>query len=147
MERRSELGFSLLSFGGFVIIVGLTLFLYPDTFMEIKSFIEDLVEQKTWISPSDPLREAAALFVISIGVLSFVVAAARLTAGHPGYRALQDASWGTALVFLGYLFVLYAQETIRARLILPLFIILAGVLIVVNVLFRYFYARSKGSVR
>lgn len=147
MERRSELAIGLLSFGGFVIIVGLTLFIYPETFTIIGTYIRNLVDQKTWIKPPYPLPEAAALFVISIGVLSFVVAVARLTAGHPWYRALQDASWGTALVFLGYLFMLYAQETMRARLILPTFIILAGVLIVANVVFRYFYARSKGSVR
>jgi len=147
MEKRSELAIGLLSFGGFVLIVGFTLFIYPDTFTKIGTFIKDLVDQKAWSRPPYPLPEAASLFVISIGVLSFVVASVRLVAGQPWYKALQDVSWGIAMVFLGYLFLLYAQETIRARLIPPMFLIIGGILIVANVLFRYFYALSKGLVR
>lgn len=144
MERKSEFGFSLLAFGGFVVIVGFTLFLYPETFTEIRAFFDELVTHEAWVKPSDALLAAAALFVISLGVLNFVLAALRLTARHPWYRALQDASWGIALVFLGYLIVLYAQDPTIGPLVAPMFIILAGILIVANALFRYLYARNKG---
>jgi VIT1/CCC1 family predicted Fe2+/Mn2+ transporter len=142
MERKSEVGFSLLSFGGFLVIVGFTLYLYPEMFTEIRSFFETLVEQQTF-SPSVKLLEASSLVVISLGVLNFILAAMRLSRGHPWQKPLQDTSLGITLVFLGYLIVLYAQGNISGRLVLPLFIILAGILIVANALLHHYFAQSN----
>ncbi len=143
MERRSEVAIGLLTFGGLVIIVGFTLFVYPETFTTVGTFIKDIIDKEAWIEPYYPLREAASLFVISIGVLSFIVAAVRLVVGQSWLKSIQDVSWGIAMIFLGYLILLYAKGTIRGRLIPPLFLVIGGILIVANAVLHYYFAPSK----
>lgn len=144
-RRRSRAYFDLISFGGFLIIVGLTFSLYPKIPSEIKVFFEILSEQRVF-RPSPYLSEAAAIFFTMIGILNFAIGGMRLTAGWPWQRSLQDASWGIALVFLGYLLWLYSEGTISGWLVWPTFLIVAGILVVVNGLIRYYYAPRERPV-
>lgn len=138
-RRRNKAYFDLISFGGFLIIVGLTFFLYPDIPLEIRVLFETLSEKHVF-RPSPYLSEAAAIFFTMIGILNFVIGGMRLTAGWSWQRSLQDAFWGIALVFLGYLIWLYSEGTIGGWLVWPTFLIVAGILVAVNGLIRYYYA-------
>jgi len=145
--RRSKAYFDLISFGGFLIIVGLIFFLYPDIPSAIRAFFEALSEQRRFPVLSEPrfrpLPEAAAIFFAMLGILNFLMAGIRLVARWPWQRSLNDASWGIALVFLGYLIWLYSISgggVISGWLIWPTFLIVAGILVAVNGLIRYYYA-------
>jgi len=140
MERRpSKAYFDLISFGGFLIIVGLVFFLYPDIPSEIRTLFETLSEQRRFI-PSPYLSTAAAIFFAMLGILNFLMAGMRLVAGWPWQKSLNDTSWGIALVFLGYLLWLYSERTISGWLVWPTFLIVAGILVAINGLIRYYYA-------
>ena len=124
-RRRNKAYFDLISFGGFLIIVGLTFYLYPKIPSEIRVIFETLSDKHVF-RPSPYLSEAAAIFFTMIGILNFVMAGMRLAAMWPWQRSLNDASWGIALVFLGYLIWLYSQRAINGWLVWPTFLIVAA---------------------
>lgn len=143
-RRRSKALFDLISFGGFLIIVGLTFYLYPQIPSEIVNLFETLSRPPHVFRPSPYLSEAAAIFFTMIGILNFAMAGMRLAARWPWQKSLNDASWGIALVFLGYLHWLYSDDIISWWLIWPTFLIVAGIIIAVNGLIRYYYAPPRG---
>jgi len=140
--ERSKFNFDLMSFGGLLVIIGFTFYFYPTIPSEIGVLFERLSEEGVF-RPSTTLCEAATLFLTSLGILNFVIAGMRATVKEPWQKTLQDASSGIALVFLGYLIMLYGQGTLSGQLLWPLFLIMVGALVALNGLFRYYLAQRK----
>jgi len=140
--ERSKFNFDLMSFGGLLVIIGFTFYFYPTIPSEIRVLFERLSEKHVF-RPSTTLCEAATLFLTSLGILNFVIAGMRVAVREPWQKALHDASSGIALVFLGYLIMLYGQDILSGQLLWPLFLIIVGSLVALNGLFRYYLAQRK----
>jgi hypothetical protein len=142
--ESSKFNFDLISFGGLLVIIGLTFYFYPMIPSEIRTLFERLSEGHVFHPLDYPsLWEAAALFLTSLGLLSFVIAGMRVAVNEPWQKPLQDVSSGIALVFLGYLINLYGQDILSGQLLWPLFLIIVGILVALNGLFRYYLTQRK----
>jgi uncharacterized membrane protein len=148
MERElSKFNFDLISFGGLLVIIGFTFYLYPDVSSEIRVLFETLSEKHVF-RPSDypSLWKAATLFLTSFGILDFVIAGMRVAVKEPWQKILHDTSSGTALVFLGYLINLYGRGILSGRLLWPIFLIMVGTLVALNGLLRYYLAKRGQAI-
>jgi hypothetical protein len=122
--------FSLLSFGIFILVVGLIFTLNPNVFSDFSSWVTQMVDKEELIRPPDGLITSATYFFGLVGVLDFFQVAARLWAGRSKRKVLSDALSGVALIFFAYLIYLYGNYRLTWQMVLALEIVAVGLLVV-----------------
>ena len=133
----------LISFGFFIIIVGIVFTLNTGIFSDFGSWFEQMAAQKDFVRPPDDLISSAALFFGLIGASNFVMAGIRLAAGQAKRRALSDTLSGVALVLFAYLVNLYGTRSIEWQRVFAVEAVAVGLLIVLYTLVRYALLKSR----
>jgi hypothetical protein len=142
-DRRDTDWLGLVSFGFFIIIVGIVIVVNPDVFSNIRSWIDQLTNQRAWIRPPQGLINSATLFFALIGLDSFLMAGIRFVVDKDSRRSLSEVLSGVAFVLLAYLLNLYSSYVLRLRIGLAIEIVVCGSLVIIYVVARYILPRAR----
>ena len=145
-DRRGRDYLGLVSFGIFLIIVGIVITINRNIFSIFRLWIVQLTNQRAWIRPPKGLINSATLFFSLIGVSNFFIAGIRFIVDKGMRQTLTDILSGIALVFFAYLINLYGSYMLRLRMVLGIETVVCGLLVISYVIVQYvFFARLKGS--
>jgi hypothetical protein len=131
----------LVSFGIFLVIVGITFVANPNISSQFRTWTEKMSTQKTLVRPPQGLIDSAALFFGLIGVSNFFLAGLRFMADRALRRVLVDVLSGVALVLFSYLIYLYGIHDLAWQMVLAIEVIAVGLLVILYSLARYLFPK------
>lgn len=129
-RRKTKDYIGVLSFGIFVIVVGVILITNPNLFSEIGTWVEQMTDKGTVVRPPDGLIFSGAVFFGLMGVSNFIKVALRLAVDSSRRTALSEMHSGVALVCFAYFLHLYSNYGISWQLTLALEIVAIGLLVI-----------------
>ena len=135
VQRRNYLG--LVSFGIFIIIVGIIFGNNPNVISDFRLWIEQMVSEQLFTRPPVDLLNTATLFFGLLGLSNFFMAVIRFMFEKVRRRVLTDILSGVALVLFAYLLHLYEGYVITWQKVLAIEAIACGLLIILYSLVRY----------
>jgi hypothetical protein len=133
-DDKDPLGW--ISFGFFVLVVGIVFALNTNVFSDFASWIEQIANKGALIRPPISLTTSAMLFFGIIGALNFVTATIRAFIDKVKRRILSDILSGIALVLFAYLIHLYSIFSLTWQIVLGTEIVVIGLLIITYSIFR-----------
>jgi len=133
----------LVSFGFFIIAVGIIFIVNPNIFSDFGTWVEAMVSQEGFVRPPEGLITGAMVFFGLIGASNFVMAGIKLAAGRGWRRALSDALSGVALVLFAYLINLYGIRSITWQTVFAIEAVAVGLLIALYSLVRYALLKER----
>jgi uncharacterized membrane protein YfcA len=139
-RERDYLG--LVSFGFFLLIVGIVFILNPNIVNDFRLWIEKISISHMPRRPPDGLIFSAAIFFGLVGVFDFVMAGIRLAINDKKRRILADILSGIALILFAYLLYLYGGYQLTWQMVLGIEAIACGLLITVYSIVRYSFKRT-----
>ena len=140
-EERGKDYLGLVSFGFFLLTVGIIFTMNPNIIDDFRSWIIMINAAHVPVRPPDGLIYSASLFFSVVGILDFVMAGIRLAAGDLKRRALKDVLSGLALILFAYLVNLYSENYFTWEAVLGIEAIACGMLIMVYSVGRYWFRR------
>ena len=139
LRKKDYLG--LISFGIFVIIVGIVFVANPGLVSDFSSWIEQMTDKQHLIRPVEGLINAAVLFFGLIGLSDFFKAGIRLWIAEARRQVLGDILSGVALVLFAYLIHLYGSNVLTWQMVLATEAIVVGLLVVLYSIVRYVFSK------
>jgi len=139
-RRRDYLG--LVSFGIFIVIVGLVFLANPNVASNFGSWIEQMSREKTLRRPPQDLIDSAILIFCLIGLSNFFVAGIRFMTDKVSKvmrRVLADILTGVALVLFSYLIYLYGSHALAWQMVPAIEAVAVGLLVIFYSLVRYLF--------
>jgi hypothetical protein len=141
-HRRDYTG--LISFGIFLVIVGIVFIANPNVISSFGSWSEQMADEKTLLRPPLDLINSAALFFGLIGLSDFFLAGVRFIAYRITRRVLSNILSGVALVLFSYLIYLYGRYYLTWQVALATEVVACGLLIMVYSVVRYLFTKKLG---
>jgi len=139
-EKRDRDYMGFISFGSFLIIIGIIISVNTSVFSNFLVWLNQLTNGKVWIRPSEDLITSVTLFFGLLGISNFFIAALKLIFNRSKRRGLSDIFSGIALILFAYMFNLYNDNVLRLRMILAIEVIICGLLIILySILWYMFY--------
>jgi hypothetical protein len=135
-ERRPD-HLGLVSFGIFLLIVGIIFVANPNIVSDFGLWVERLTSEKHLLRPPQGLITSATLFFGLIGLSNFLVAGIRFLIDRSRRRALTDALSGVALVSFSYLIYLYGSYALTWQMVLAVEVVVCGLLVIAYSAIRY----------
>ena len=122
----------IVSFGMFLIIVGIVFVVNPSLFSDLTSWIEQMTDTRHLIRPNEGVISSAILFFILIGLSNFFEAGIKLWAAvvHVRRRVFTDILSGVGLLLLAYLISLYGSHALTWQMVIGIEVIAVGLLVV-----------------
>jgi len=140
-ERRR--GYSgLVSFGVFLLIVGVIFLANPTLVSDFRSWIEKLTTEKTLSRPTQGLINSAALFFGLIGLSDFFLAGVQFMAHQRLRRVLVEILSGVALVLFSYFIYLYGSHAFTWQMVLAAEAVTVGLLVILYSVLRYLFPKK-----
>jgi hypothetical protein len=139
-ERHRDFS-GLVSFGIFLVIVGITFAANPNMSSQFRTWGEQMSTQKTLLRPPQELIDSATLFFGLIGVSNFFLAGVRFMADKALRRVLVNVLSGVALVVFSYLTYLYGRRELAWQMVLAIEVIAVGLLVISYSLARYLFPK------
>jgi len=133
-EEKDYLG--LVSFGFFLLAVGITYTLNPNVIEDFRFWVEQLSLRKTLVEPPEGLVFSATLFFGIIGVFDFAKAGIRLATNDVKRRVVANVFSGIALILFAYLIHLYGIGVLTWQTTIGTEIIACGLLIALYSIIR-----------
>lgn len=133
---RVEDYLGLISFGIFLIIVGIVFIASPSIVSDFSSWVKQMTSQKGYVRPPDGLIIGAMIFFGLIGLSDFFKSGIRLWMGKSRRKALGNAFSGAAWVLFAYLVYLYSEQMLRAQTVLAIEIVAVGFLVILYSIIR-----------
>jgi hypothetical protein len=141
-ERERHRDYSgLVSFGVFLLIVGIIFIANPNLISDFRLWIEDMRTQETLLRPAQGLIDSAALFFVLIGISDFFLAGVRFMAHQRLRRVLSNILSGVALVSFSYFIYLYGKHSLTWQMTLAAEAIVCGLLIILYCVLRYLFPK------
>ena len=140
-ERRKDYS-GLVSFGIFLLIVGVVFVVNPNVVSDFGSWIEKMTKEKTLLRPYQGLIDSATLFFGLIGLSNFFLAGVRFMVNKAMRRVLADILTGVALVLLSFLIYLYGSHVLAWQMVLAIEAVACGLLIILYSLMRYIFPKK-----
>jgi len=125
---RDYMGF--LSFGSFLIIIGIVITANSNVFSNFLVWLKQLTNERVWIRPPEELIISVTLFLGLIGISNFFIAALRFVINRSRRHGLIEILSGFALIFFAYLINLYNNHVLRLRMVGAIEVIVCGLLII-----------------
>lgn len=132
---RDYMGF--ISFGSFLIIIGIVITVNSNVFSNFLVWFEQLTNEKVWIRPPEELITSSTLFFGLIGLSNFFLATLRFIVTRSKRRVLTEFLSGFALIFFAYLIRLYNNYVLRLRMVLAIEVVVCGLIIIFYSILRY----------
>jgi hypothetical protein len=139
-SSRDYMGY--LSFGSFLLILGLVITTNSNLISDFSVWFTQLINEKNWIRPPEELINSVMLFFGLLGGTNFLIAALRLIFIRRRRQVLSDVLSGFALLCFAYLFNLYNDYVLRFRMVLALEVVICGLLIVLYSIFWYIFHKQ-----
>ncbi len=137
---RDYMGF--LSFGSFLIIIGIVITVNANVFSNVGVWLKQLTNERVWIRPPEELITSFTLFLGLSGISNFFMAALRFVGNRSRRHVLIEVLSGFALIFFAYLINQYNNHALRLRMVGAIEIIVCGLLIILYTILRHiFYNR------
>jgi hypothetical protein len=140
-ERRGDYS-GLVSFGIFLLIVGIIFLANPYLISDFSSWTEQMTTQKTLLRPPRGLIDSAALFFFSIGISDFFLAGVRFLGKQRLRRVLRDILSGVALVLFSYFICLYGAHTLSWQMTLAAEAVTCGFFVILYSVLRYLFPKK-----
>jgi len=138
-RKKDYLG--LVSFGAFILIVGIVFVANPNLVSDFSSWIEQVTDEQHLIRPSEGLVSSAILFFTLIGLSNFFEAGIKLWIVKARRRVLADILSGVALVLFAYLIHLYGSYALTWQIVIAIEAIAVGLLVVLYSIARYVFLK------
>jgi len=138
-RKKDYLG--LVSFGAFILIVGIVFVANPNLVSDFSSWIEQVTDEQHLIRPSEGLVSSAILFFTLIGLSNFFEAGIKLWIVKARRRVLADILSGVALVLFAYLIHLYGSYALTWQMVIAIEAIVVGLLVVLYSIARYVFLK------
>ena len=140
-ERRRDYS-GLVSFGIFLLIVGVIFLANPNLVSDFRLWVEKLTTEKAISRPPKGAIDSAALFFGLIGLSDFFLAGVRFMADKRMRRVLADILSGIALVLFSYFIYLYGGHTLTWQMALAAETVTCGLLIILYSILRYLFPKK-----
>lgn len=131
----------LVSFGVFLLIVGIIFLANPNLISDFRLWIERMRSQETLLRPTRGLIDSAALFFALIGISDFFLAGVRFMAHQRLRRVLSNILSGVALVSFSYFIYLYGGHALTWQMTLAAEAVVCGLLIILYSVLRYLFPK------
>jgi len=138
-RKKDYLG--LISFGIFVIIVGIIFVANPNLVSDFRLWIEQMTDERHLIRPPEGFISSVVLFFGLIGLSDFFKAGIRLWIAEARRQVLVDILSGVALVLFAYLIHLYSSYVLTWQMVLATEAIVVGLLVVLYSIIRYVFSK------
>lgn len=129
-DKRVSDYLGLMSFGIFVLVVGVVFVANPNVVSDFGLWIEASLADRTLARPSEALLTSITVFFGLIGVSNFFKASVRLGVKKDREQFLSDTLWGVAAVLLAYLVHLYKSRVITWQMVFALEAVACGLLVI-----------------
>ena len=139
LRKKDYLG--LVSFGAFILIVGIVFIANPNLISDFSSWIEQMTDEQHLIRPHEGLISSAILFFTLIGLSNFFEAGIKLWIGKARRQVLADILSGVALVLFAYLIHLYGSYALTWQIVIAIEAIVVGLLVVLYSIARYVFLK------
>lgn len=133
----------LVSFGIFIVIVGIVFVTNQNLVSDLTLWIERMTSEQSLIRPPEGLIGSAVIFFSLIGFSDFLKAGIRLRIGQPRKRVLADILSGITLVLFAYLIHLYGSYVLTWQMTLAIEIVSCGLLIILYSIIRYEFLSQR----
>jgi hypothetical protein len=140
-ERRRDYS-GLVSFGIFLLIVGIIFLANPTLISDFGSWVKKLSTDKTISRPPLELINSAVLFFGLIGISDFFLAGVRFMARQRLRRVLSKILSGVALVLFSYFIYLYGTLVFAWQMVLAAEAVAVGLLVILYSVLRYLFPRK-----
>jgi uncharacterized membrane protein HdeD (DUF308 family) len=140
--EKGEKFSGLVSFGVFLLIVGIIFLANPTLISDFSSWAKKLSTDKTISRPPLALINSAALFFGSIGISDFFLAGVRFVAHQRLRRVLTEILSGIALVLFSYFIYLYGGHALTWQMTLAAEAVTCGFLIILYSVLRYLFPKK-----
>ncbi|UCG44805.1 MAG: hypothetical protein JSV58_05270 [Candidatus Bathyarchaeota archaeon] len=133
----------IISFGMFLIIVGILFVANPSLFTDLVSWIQSMADAQELIRPNDGLISSAVLFFLLIGLSNFLEAGIKFwtRVAHVQRRVIADILTGVALLLMSYLVSLYGSHELGWQLVIGIEAIAIGLLVVLYSIVKYTFRK------
>jgi hypothetical protein len=131
----------LVSFGIFLLIIGIIFVANPNIFSQLNSWTNKMSQAQKLLRPPAGIINSAVLFFALVGLSDFFVSGIRLVTHRRRRRALRDVFSGVAVITFSYLVYLYGQRTLVWQVALAYEVVAIGLLIIVYALVRHLLIR------
>lgn len=138
LRKKDYLG--LVSFGAFILIVGIVFIANPNLISDFISWIEQMTDKQHLIRPEE-LISSATLFFTLIGLSNFFEAGIKLWIGKTRRQVSADILSGVALVLFAYLIHLYCIYALTWQIVIAIEAIAVGLLVVSYSIARYVFLK------
>lgn len=135
---RVEDYLGLITFGLFIIIVGIVFIAIPNLVSDFSSWVTQMANQKQFVRPPDGPITGAIIFFGLIGLSNFFEAGIRFLIGRSKRRVLANILSGIALFLLAYLISLYSEHLLRGYIVLAIEVVAVGFLVILYSIVRIF---------
>jgi len=139
LRKKDYLG--LVSFGAFILIVGIVFIANPNLVSDFSSWIEQMTGEQHLIRPPEGLVSSAILFFTLIGLSNFFEAGIKLWITKIMRQVLADILSGVALVLFAYLIHLYGSYALTWQMVIAIEAIAVGLLVVLYSIARYVFLK------
>ncbi|HEY4674665.1 MAG TPA: zinc-ribbon domain-containing protein [Candidatus Bathyarchaeia archaeon] len=139
-EHRRDYS-ELVSFGIFLLIVGVIFIANPNLISDFSSWVETMAREKALSPPPGGLITSATLFFAVVGLSNFFFASVRYVSGRPRRRVLSAILSGVALVLFAYLIYLYGVNALAWQVAIAMEVVVCGLLIIVYSALCYLFPK------
>lgn len=139
-ERRTDYT-GLVSFGIFLLIVGIIFVANPNLVTDFRVWVEEMTNRETFLKPPLGLINSATLFFGLIGVSNFFVAGVRFITYKRMRRVLGGVLSGVAFVVFSYLLHLYGSGVLRGLMVLAIEVVVVGLLVILYSIMRFLFRK------
>lgn len=139
-ERRKDYS-GLVSFGIFLLIVGVVFLANPNVISNFSSWVEQMTTAKKLSRPTQGLIDSATLFFGLIGLSNFFLAGVRFMVHQRLRRVLTDILSGVALALFSYFIYLYGSHVIAWQMVLAAEAVTVGLLVILYSVLRYLFPK------
>ncbi len=129
----------LVSFGTFILIVGIVFTANPNLVSDFQLWIEQMANEQNLVRPRIGLITSAIVFFGLIGLSDFFMAGIRLWIDKSRRRVLVDILSGIALVTFAYLIYLYGSYALTWQTVVAIEVVVIGLLVIAYSTARYVF--------
>lgn len=136
-DKRGRDYSGFISFGSFLIIVGIVFTVNRNVFSDLLGWFDKLANKKVLIRPPEELITSITLFFGLIGLSNFFIAVLKFALNRHSRNFLAESLGSIALIFFAYLINLFNNNVLGFRVVFGIEVVVCGLLIIVYSVLRH----------
>jgi hypothetical protein len=144
-DKRDRDYSGFISFGTFLIIIGIVFAVNNNVFSNLLEWFNQLVNEKVLIRPPETLINSVTLFFGLSGLSNFFVAVIKFIVNRHSKNLLSECLSSVALILFAYLINLFNNNMLRFRMVLGIEIVVCGLFIILYIVLRHIIYKKNGN--